>query len=75
MYRVVTKYRNGSTRPVVERGPWHPDRKSAESWARALREHGYVAHIEAQGGINDAGLAGPAPDDNSDLMAALSSMA
>ena len=23
MYRVVTRYRDGGPRPVVERGPWH----------------------------------------------------
>ena len=74
MYRVVTKYRHGTARPVVERGPWHPNRKSADDWARILREHGYVAHVESQGGLIDAGMAGGASD-NSDLMAALSSMA
>lgn len=75
MYRVVTKYRNGTARPVVERGPWHPNRKSADDWARILREHGYVTHVESQGGLIDAGLTGGSASDNSELMAALSSMA
>lgn len=75
MYRVVTKYRNGSARPVVERGPWHASRKIAEDWAETLRTHGYTAHVEAQNGLIDAGMAGAGNDDNSDLMAALSSMA
>lgn len=76
MYRVVTKYSNGSTRPVVERGPWHASRKTAEDWAETLRGHGYTAFIESQNGIMDAGLTGgDAGDDNSALMDALASMA
>ncbi len=71
MFRVVTKYRNGTARPVVERGPWHPSRDTAQQWADALREHGYLTHLESQGGLIDSGLA----NDNADLMAALSSMA
>lgn len=71
MYRVVTKYHNGSARPVVERGPWHTSKKTAEDWAQSLRQHGYVAYVEAQNGIIDAG----GGDDNAELMAALSSMA
>ncbi|WP_374327374.1 hypothetical protein [Azonexus sp.] len=74
MYRVVTKYRNGTARPVVEHGPWHPTRQTADDWAQILRAHGYVAHIESQGGLIDAGLSG-GPSDNGDLLAALSSMA
>jgi hypothetical protein len=75
VYRVVTKYRNGTARPVVERGPWHTSRKIAEDWAQTLREHGYIAHIETQNGLLDAASAAAAGGDNSDLMAALSSMA
>lgn len=75
MYRVVTQYRNSTARPVVERGPWHPTRKIADDWAQTLRQHGYVAHVETQGGLLDAGMAGGGAEDNSDLMAALSSMA
>jgi len=76
VYRVVTKYRNGSTRPVVERGPWHTSRKTAEDWAETLRGHGYTVFIESQNGLIDAGLTGGgAGDDNSALMDALSSMA
>ncbi len=74
MYRVVTQYRNSTARPVVERGPWHPTRKIADDWAHTLRAHGYVAHVESQGGLIDAGMAGDASD-NGDLLAALSSMA
>ncbi len=73
MYRVVTKYRNGTSRPVVERGPWHTSRGTAEDWADSLRMHGYIVHIESQNGLSDTGLGGG--DDNADLMAALSSMA
>lgn len=73
MYRVVTKFHNGSPRPIVERGPWHPTRHIAEDWALALRQHGYVAFVEAQNGMIDAG--GGAADDNSDLLDALASMA
>jgi len=76
VYRVVTKYRNGSTRPVVERGPWHASRKSAEEWAETLRAHGYTAHVESQNGLIDAGLTGSGGgNDNADLMNALASMA
>lgn len=71
MFRVVTKYRNGTARPVVERGPWHPSRDIAEQWANTLRQHGYLTHLESQGGMINGELA----NDNSDLMAALSSMA
>ncbi|MCK6390460.1 MAG: hypothetical protein L6Q40_05465 [Azonexus sp.] len=71
MFRVVTKYTNGTARPVVERGPWHPTRDVAEQWAELLRTHGYLAHLESQGGLADAA----GGDDNADLMAALSSMA
>lgn len=73
MYRVVTKYRNGSTRPVVERGPWHASRHTAEDWAERLRQHGYTAYVESQNGLIDAG--GGSNDDNADLMSALASMA
>ncbi|MCE1239048.1 MAG: SUKH-3 domain-containing protein [Azonexaceae bacterium] len=74
MYRVVTTYRNGSTRPVVERGPWHPSRKIAEDWAETLRVHGYAVSVESQSGMIDVG-GGVAGDDNADLMSALASMA
>ncbi|WP_306603614.1 hypothetical protein [Azonexus sp.] len=72
MFRVVTQYRNGSTHPVVERGPWHTSREMAENWADIMREHGYVAHVETQNGMIDAGAL---TNDNSDLMDALASMA
>ncbi|WP_415034146.1 hypothetical protein [Azonexus sp.] len=72
MYRVVTTYRNGSPRPVVERGPWHVAQKTADDWAQILRALGYAVHVEAQNGMIDAG--GEAGG-NDDLMAALASMA
>jgi len=75
VYRVVTKYRNGSTRPVVERGPWHASRTTAEEWAETLRGHGYTAYIESQNGLIDAGLSSSGAGDNADLMDALASMA
>ncbi len=70
MYRVVTKYRNGTSRPVVEHGPWHDSRQTAEYWAGVLREHGYQVTLESQHG--------PALEDLGDqhaLASALSSMA
>ena len=75
MYRVVTTYRNGSPRPVVERGPWHVAQKTAEGWAETLRGLGYVVYVEAQNGMIDAGGGEPAGGADSDLMAALASMA
>ncbi|MFN4325412.1 MAG: hypothetical protein ACK4FP_05940 [Azonexus sp.] len=67
MYRVITTYRNGTERPVIEKGPWHPSRQHAEYWAEQLRLSGYVVEIESQGG--------PAKEDNSELAAALANMA
>jgi len=77
VYRVVTKYRNGSSHPVVERGPWHTSRETAEDWADSLRMHGYIVFIETQNGLIDGGMGGGGGggDDNADLLAALSSMA
>jgi hypothetical protein len=75
VFRVVTKYNNGSPRPIVERGPWHASKKIADNWCDALRRHGYIAHVETQSGL----LNNPADDEeggsNDDLMAALASMA
>lgn len=70
MYRVVTRYRNQSPRPVVERGPWHETRQQAEQWADLLREHGYETWVENQNGLSSL----PA-DDNHALADALASMA
>lgn len=67
MYRVVTSYRNGTDRPIVEHGPWHPSRQHTEYWAEQLRLSGYIVEIESQ--------AGKVADDNSDLVSALASMA
>jgi hypothetical protein len=68
MFRVVTTYRNGTERPIVEKGPWHPSRQHSEYWAEQLRQAGYIVEIESQAGL--------APkDDNADLASALASMA
>ncbi len=68
MFRVVTTYRNrGSTRPIVEHGPWHPSRRDAELWAELLGNAGYRVEIESQHGRIDS--------DNSDIAAALAGMA
>lgn len=70
MYRVITTYRNGSTHPVVEKGPWHPDRYTAEQWAEELRSAGYHVRVETQrtAGDDHAGS-------NDELANALASMA
>lgn len=67
MYRVVTRYRNGTDRPIVEHGPWHPSRQHTEYWAEQLRLAGYIVEIDSQ--------AGKVVDDNADLASALASMA
>lgn len=67
MYRVVTSYRNGTDRPIIEHGPWHPSRQHTEYWAEQLRLAGYIVEIESQGG--------KVLDDNADLASALASMA
>lgn len=67
MYRVVTTYRNGTDRPIIERGPWHPSRQHTEYWAEQLRQAGYIIEIESQ--------AGKVAEDHSDLASALASMA
>ena len=67
MYRVITTYRNGTERPVIEKGPWHPSRQHTEYWAEQLSLAGYVVEIESQGSA--------VKEDNSDLAAALASMA
>ena len=67
VFRVITTYRNGGERPVIEKGPWHPSRPHTEYWAEQLRLSGYAVEIESQGGV--------IKEDNSDLAAALASMA
>jgi hypothetical protein len=67
VYRVVTSYRNGTDRPIIEQGPWHPSRQQTEYWAEQLRLAGYIVEIESQ--------AGRVADDNADLASALASMA
>lgn len=75
MYRVVTLYRAiGASRPIVERGPWHPTMQAAEQWAEILRGLGYVVSVEGQHG----GFGSPAAEggnDNSALAEALANMA
>lgn len=74
MYRVVTKYRDrGGARPIVERGPWHASRQTAEYWAEVMRQLGYIALVETQQGIGGGG--GGDDDDHSALADALASMA
>jgi hypothetical protein len=73
LYRVVTKYRNGTERPIVERGPWHASHKTADYWADLLRGQGYDTSIESDNGLVHGG--GGMDDDNSALADALSSMA
>ena len=50
MYRVITQYRNGTSRPVIERGPWHDSRETAENWAEILSQMGYQTSLESQRG-------------------------
>lgn len=72
MYRVVTKYRNGTERPIVERGPWHTSHKAADYWADLLRGQGYDTSVESDNGL----LHGSGGDDGHSALAdALSSMA
>lgn len=72
MYRVVTKYRDrGRARPIVERGPWHTSRQTAEYWADVMRQLGYIALVESQQG----GGASNSDDDHAALADALASMA
>lgn len=74
MYRVVTKYRDrGGARPIVERGPWHASRQTAEYWADVMRQLGYIALVETQQGGGPHG--GGDDDDHSALADALASMA
>lgn len=71
MYRVISKYRNGGSRPVIEHGPWHDDKTTANYWADVLRELGYVTEVENQYGHELPHGGGG----NNDLAAALASMA
>ena len=73
MYRVVTKYRNGTERPVVERGPWHATHDAADYWADLLRGQGYNTSVESGNGTIHSSAGGG--NDNSDLANALASMA
>jgi len=51
MFRVVTRYKNPKTGwPVVEKGPWHAARSTAEHWADVMRAMGYHTVVEQQRG-------------------------
>ena len=67
MFRVITTYRNGIARPIIEKGPWHPSRQHTEYWAEILQQAGYIVEIESQGSA--------VASDHSDLASALASMA
>ncbi len=69
MFRVLTKRFDHRDRWIVEAGPWHEKRKDAEYWAELLRNVGYSVEVDAQHGLVSG------PDENDDLMNALSSMA
>lgn len=72
MFRVVTQFREpGKSRPIVERGPWHPNREIAEIWAERLVTVGYVVSIEGEHGKSF----GQNADDAHALSDALASMA
>jgi hypothetical protein len=66
VHRVITRYRNGTGRPIIERGPWHQSIDTARDWQALLREMGYFADVESQHVDSH---------DNDDLANALSSMA
>jgi hypothetical protein len=66
VHRVITRYRNGTGRPIIERGPWHQSIDTARDWQALLREMGYFADLESQHVESH---------DNDDLANALSSMA
>ena len=67
---MITKYRCGKPRPVVERGPWHTSSEVAHFWADTLRNLGYTTEVEQGLGARETTPAG-----DSDLAAALASMA
>ncbi len=73
MFRVITKYQNGGTRPVVEYGPWHESEETANFWAQSLKNQGYGVEVENHNKKTEA--AAPPKNDNADLAAALASMA
>ena len=69
MHRVITRYRNGTARPIIERGPWHTSLETAETWQDLLRGMGYFVEIESQhGAMSGAGV-------DNELADALASMA
>ncbi len=73
MFRVITKYQDGGTRPIVEYGPWHESEDIAHFWAQSLKKQGYIVEVENQN--KDAPQKEATPNDNADLAAALASMA
>ena len=70
MYRVVIKRFDRRDNRIIEKGPWHVLRETAENWAEILRDCGYHTEVESQHGSGSAD-----EDDGSDLRNALSGMA
>ncbi len=77
MFRIITRYRDGGPRPVIEKGPWHHEEEVVNYWADSLRSMGYIVEIEDQDNVggNPKDNKKAKKDDNSDLAAALAAMA
>jgi hypothetical protein len=71
MYRVVIKRFDHRDTRIIEKGPWHMSRDTAEDWADTLRDCGYHTEVESQLGL----LGAPAEDDDNALRDALAGMA
>jgi hypothetical protein len=71
VFRVITKYRCGKPRPVIERGPWHTSSEMAHFWADTLRNQGYTTEVEEGLGSKMPG----SDSSNADLAEALAGMA
>lgn len=50
MYRIIIRRFDHYGKWIVEAGPWHASRHTAEQWAEILRSLGYVVRIEAMAG-------------------------
>lgn len=69
MHRVITDIRDHRGNRILELGPWHAKRESAEQWAQTLRQLGYKVTVEQMNGsISNAGA-------DTSLSDALASMA
>ena len=73
MFRVITKYNEGTAHIVTEHGPWHDNEEVAQFWANELKRQGYTVEIESQN--KDAPAPKAAKNSDADLAAALASMA